>query len=61
LKIATRDDQDVSIIENRIQVYHEKTSPLKDYYAAQNKQFSINGMGSIEEIAGRLSETVSAL
>jgi adenylate kinase len=61
-KISGRsDDQDVSIIENRIQVYHEKTSPLKDYYAAQNKQFSINGMGSIEEIAGRLSETVSAL
>ncbi len=55
------DDQDESIIENRINIYHEKTSPLKDYYAAQNKYFSINGMGSVEEIAQRLIDTVSTL
>ncbi len=55
------DDQDESIIENRIQVYHEKTSPLKDYYLAQDKQYSIDGMGTIEEIAERLSETVNKL
>ncbi|MCW0483169.1 adenylate kinase [Gaoshiqia sediminis] len=55
------DDQDVSIIENRINVYNEKTSPLKNYYAAQNKHFGINGMGTIDEIAGRLKDTVNAL
>ncbi|MDX9882675.1 MAG: adenylate kinase [Prolixibacteraceae bacterium] len=55
------DDQDVSVIANRINVYHEKTSPLKNYYAAQNKHFSINGMGSIEEIAARLANTVKKL
>lgn len=56
-----QDDQDVSVIENRINVYHEKTAPLKDYYAAQNKYFSVNGMGSVEEIANRLKETVHSL
>ncbi|MGV8095637.1 MAG: adenylate kinase [Mangrovibacterium sp.] len=56
-----QDDQDVAVIENRISVYHEKTAPLKNYYAAQNKYFSIDGMGSIDEIASRLKETVHSL
>lgn len=55
------DDQDVSIIENRISVYYEKTLPLKDYYDAQNKFYRIDGTGTIEEIAKRLIDTVSAL
>jgi len=55
------DDQDVSIIENRIHIYHEKTMPIKDYYLAQNKCHKIHGMGSIEEIAQRLIDTVSTL
>lgn len=55
------DDQNESIIENRIAVYHEKTSPIKEYYAAQDKQYDINGMGTIQEIAARLKETVNNL
>ncbi len=55
------DDQDQSVIENRINVYNEKTLPLKNYYAAQSKHFGIDGMGTIDEIAVRLKETVSAL
>ena len=55
------DDQDVSIIENRINVYHLKTAPLKDYYAAQNKHFCINGMGNIDEIAARLTNMINSL
>jgi adenylate kinase len=55
------DDQDVLIIENRIQVYNEKTMPLKDYYESQNKYCKIDGMGTIDDIANRLIKTVSAL
>lgn len=55
------DDQDVSIIENRIQVYNEKTMPLKDYYQAMNKCRRINGMGTIDEIAQRLIDAVASL
>jgi len=55
------DDQDESVIENRINVYHEKTSPLKDFYAAQNKYFSIDGIGSVEDIAKRLKTVVEKL
>ena len=55
------DDQDISIIRNRINVYNEKTLPLIAYYSAQNKFHEVNGMGSIEEITQRLIDTVSAL
>jgi adenylate kinase len=55
------DDQDVSIIENRIQIYHEKTEPLRDYYKAQNKYYKIDGTGSVEDIAQRLTDTITLL
>jgi adenylate kinase len=55
------DDQDVSIIRNRIKIYNEKTDPLRNYYSAQNKYYKIDGMGSVEEIAQRLCDTVAAL
>ena len=55
------DDQDQLVIENRINVYNEKTSPLIEYYKKQGKYYSINGMGTIEEIAGRLKRVVEKL
>jgi adenylate kinase len=61
-KISGRaDDQDQSIIENRINVYNQKTLPLIEYYKPQGKHFGINGMGSIEDIAGRLKEVIAKL
>jgi adenylate kinase len=55
------DDQDISVIENRISVYGQKTAPLIKYYEAQGKHFGINGMGTIPEIAERLKKTVDQL
>jgi adenylate kinase len=55
------DDQDQSVIENRINVYGQKTAPLISYYSAQGKHFGINGMGTIPEIAERLKTTVDKL
>jgi len=48
------DDQDESIIANRIKVYNEQTAVVADYYNAQNKFQKIDGMGSIDEIFSRL-------
>jgi adenylate kinase len=53
------DDQDVSIIENRINVYNQKTTPLIDYYRAQNKYFPVKGMGTIDDIAEKLMTVVN--
>lgn len=61
-KISGRpDDQNQSIIENRINVYNEKTFPLIQYYKQQNKYFGIDGTGTIAEIAERLKEIVEKL
>lgn len=61
-KVSGRsDDQDQSIIENRINVYREKTLPLIKYYEPQGKHFDVDGMGSIEDIAGRLKKVVEDL
>jgi len=61
-KISGRaDDQNQKVIENRIVVYSEKTLPIIEYFRPQNKHFGIDGMGSIEEIAGRIKAVVEKL
>lgn len=55
------DDQDESKIRNRFNEYNTKTAVLKDFYAAQDKYFGVNGVGSIEEITERLSKVIDKL
>ncbi len=52
------DDQDVSIIENRIKVYNSETAPVKGFYEKQHKLQSITGMGSVEEIFDKLYNAI---
>lgn len=55
------DDAKAETIENRINIYNEKTAPIINYYASQGKYHPIHGVGHIEEIAARLRETVETL
>lgn len=58
-KVSGRaDDQDLNIIENRITVYNRETAPVIDYYNGQGKFRAVNGMGTIEDIFGRLCNTI---
>jgi adenylate kinase len=52
------DDQDVTIIENRIKVYNNETAPVISFYEKLGKYSSIEGMGSIEDIFERLCKAV---
>ncbi|MEP3837999.1 MAG: adenylate kinase [Algibacter sp.] len=56
-----KDDADETVIRNRIKVYYDETAILKDYYAAQNKYFGVDGIGGIEEITERLSAVINKL
>ncbi len=49
------DDRDPKVIENRIDVYREKTEPIINYCRKRGIYQPVNGMGSIEDIFGRLS------
>jgi adenylate kinase len=55
------DDQNPEIIENRIKVYNNETTPVKDFYAQQNKYKGIQGMGSIDDIFNRLCVATDAV
>lgn len=55
------DDQDEEKIRNRFEEYNQKTAPLKTYYKAQDKFYSVNGIGAISEITQRLSEVIENL
>lgn len=55
------DDQDETKIRNRFDEYNQKTAPLINYYKAQNKFYSVNGIGAIEEITARLSSVIDQL
>jgi adenylate kinase len=53
------DDQNEEIIRKRIQEYNNKTAPLRDYYAAQNKYKSVYGIGTIDEIFEALCAAIN--
>ena len=55
------DDKNESIIANRSNEYNNKTAPLKEFYAAQNKLSEIEGVGSIEDIAQKLNTVIDSL
>jgi adenylate kinase len=61
-KVSGRtDDQDEEKIRNRFEEYNAKTAPLMEYYKMQAKFYSVNGIGSIDEITERLCKVIDAL
>jgi len=52
------DDQDISVIENRIAVYNRETAVVADYYKKQDKYTAIHGMGAVEEIFNKLCKAI---
>lgn len=55
------DDSEESIIRNRIEVYKRETTPVFDFYAAQDKAVKVDGIGKIDEIFDRLCAEIDAL
>ena len=52
------DDKDPKVIENRIDVYKEKTEPIIEYCRKKGIYQPVKGMGTIDEIFTRLSDKV---
>lgn len=55
------DDQDEDKIRNRFEEYNQKTAPLRRFYQKQEKFYSIDGIGTIEEITQRLTSVINTL
>jgi adenylate kinase len=55
------DDKDPAVIENRIDVYKEKTEPIINYCSQKGLYQPVNGMGTIDDIFKRLCDYMKKL
>ena len=57
-KTSGRTDDNITTIQQRLDVYHTQTAPLATYYISEGKHVAIKGIGTIEEIFQRICETI---
>ena len=55
------DDNDETIIRNRIKVYEEETAPIFNYYAEYGKSIKVRGVGSVDSIFENIASHIDAL
>ena len=53
-----RADDNLETIQNRLKVYHESTTPLRDFYISKGKYRPIQGSGSIDEIFAGIASAI---
>lgn len=53
-EIEGRSDDTEEVIRRRLEVYHEQTAPLVDYYLERGLLLQVEAMGEIEEITDRV-------
>ena len=54
------DDASEDVIRNRIEVYRQQTAIVADHYTKQDKYSEMNGLGTMDEVFGRLAEVIDA-
>ncbi len=59
-KTSGRSDDNMETIKKRLDVYHKLTEPVNDFYKSRNSYTPIDGMGTIDEIFGRISEVIDS-
>ena len=57
-KKTGRSDDELSVIENRIKVYHDQTVPVIEFFRKMDKYYPVDGMGTIDEIFDRLCRVI---
>jgi adenylate kinase len=57
-KETGRSDDNMETINNRIDVYNKQTLPVTYYYEKMRKHVSVNGIGTVEKIFGRIVEVI---
>ncbi len=60
-KLITRDDDDEETVRRRIMVYQDATAPLISFYKKQDRLYTIDGVGKVEEIFERTKNVLKRL
>jgi len=55
-----RTDDTEDVIRRRLEIYEEQTAPLTSVYAQRGLLVTIDGLGEVEEVTGRILEALSA-
>ncbi len=58
-KLTGRADDNIDTIRQRLSVYHNQTSPLRDFYQAEGKYHAIDGSGDVDQISERIHKSLS--
>ncbi|MDD4490236.1 MAG: adenylate kinase [Paludibacter sp.] len=53
-KTSGRSDDNLETIKKRLDVYETKTTPVNEFYQSLNKYAAIDGLGTVEEVFGRI-------
>jgi adenylate kinase len=53
-KLSGRSDDNPATIQHRLEVYHQQTEPVIDFYKQAGKYFHVDGNGTIEQIFERI-------
>lgn len=59
--LIQREDDKAETVLNRLQVYHQKTAPLIDYYAGKGMLKNISGHLTLEEISQEILNILEAI
>lgn len=57
-EISKRIDDTPEVIQNRLDEYEQKTAQVADFYKDKGIFIEIDGMGEIDEVFGRLNQTI---
>lgn len=55
-----RADDNLETIKNRLEVYHNQTHPLKEYYSKEGSYMPINGSGNVDDIFNDIANGIEA-
>lgn len=58
-QLFQRDDDKPETIAKRLEVYHEQTEPLVDFYSAQGKLVGIDATGPVEDVTDRAIDALA--
>ena len=57
-ELYQRDDDKEETIQTRLVVYAQQTNPLISWYQKKNSVYSVDGIGTVQEIFGRITEAL---
>lgn len=61
LPLKRRKDDDPAVVQHRLEIFHQETEPVLQYYRERGLLHTVDGSGSIEEVGARVTRTAASL